>query len=164
MGFKFCQNGSRNYPEAMTPRTRPDTHHKHLPLTTSTTRPNTVSVLYSAPPPYSCRTLVILAESSGFRRILLEVADANETRFIQIKSQTKAQCWDRSDIADDKNRKVHLKKKVALLYKSVILLSFQLQTHQKKKKKNHNTTYSEASPSSEFLACFNFLCFLCTTG
>ena len=85
-----------------------------------------------------------------------EVADANETRFIQIKSQTKAQCWDTSDIADDKNIKVHLKKKIALLYKSVILLSFQLQTHQKKKKKNHNTTYSEASPSSEFLACFNF--------
>ena len=64
-----------------------------------------------------------------------EVADANETRFIQNKSQTKAQCWDTSDIADDKNIKVRLKKKVALLYKSVILLSFQLQTHQKKRKK-----------------------------
>ena len=64
-----------------------------------------------------------------------EVADANETRFIQIKSQTKAQCWDTSDIADDKNIKVHLKKRVALLYNSVILLSFQLQTHQKKRKK-----------------------------
>jgi len=42
------------------------------------------------------------------------VADANETRFNQIKSQTKIQCWDTSDIADDKNRKVDLRKKVEL--------------------------------------------------
>ena len=47
MGFKFCQNDSRNCPEGMTPRTRPNTHHKHPPPTMSTICPNTVWITLS---------------------------------------------------------------------------------------------------------------------
>ena len=54
-----------------------------------------------------------------------EVADAHKTRFDQIKIQTRIQYWNTREITDEQNKKVGLKKKVELLYKSVFFVQNQ---------------------------------------
>jgi hypothetical protein len=73
-----------------------------------------------------------------------EVADAHKTRFDQIKSQTRIQYWNTREITDDKNKKVGLKKKVKLLYKSVFFV--QTQSTLKKEIKQVTTLLTQNLP------------------
>jgi hypothetical protein len=73
-----------------------------------------------------------------------EVADAHKTRFDQIKSQTRIQYWNTRETTDDKNKKVGLKKKVELLYKSVFFV--QTQSTLKKEIKQVTTLLTQNLP------------------